>query len=104
MSKKNDEKEEVKFDENRPTLETNVATNDAVLAHNWQPNSPAVDLRYSGAENAVNTVAVAAALEEVTEEKKIAKTVSEAEMDRRSKLDVSHPDYLNPSLGHVKVK
>ena len=101
---KNKEAKEVKFDENRPTLDNNVQTADAVLAHNWQPNSPAVDLRYPGVgEKAVNVVAEAAAAEvEVKEEKK--KSISQDELDRRSKLDVSNPEYINPSLDHYKVK
>lgn len=36
------------------------------------------------------------------EEKKKEKPLSDAEFERRTKLDVSNPDYLNPSLGHGK--
>lgn len=39
-------------------------------------------------------------LSKVDEEPKKAKPVSDAEFERRSKLDVSDPLYLNPSLDH----
>jgi len=39
--------------------------------------------------------------EETVEEKK--KSISEAEYERRTKLDVSNPEYINPSLGHFKA-
>jgi len=97
--------EQVINEGNRPTLESNVVTSDETLAHNWQPGSPAVDLRYPGvADGAVNIVAEEAAAKERKEEAEKKKTISEAEMERRSKLDVSHPEYLNPSLNHVKAK
>lgn len=93
--------------EDRPTLESDTVVGGDVLAHNWQPGSPAVDLRYAGVSNtAVNVVTEELAAKERAEDEKHekAKPISEAEMDRRSKLDVSNPEYLNPSLDHVKVK
>lgn len=105
MAKKNAPEEEVKFDENRPTLPKNTPPADAeVLSHNWQENSPAIDLRYPGTENtAVNVVDQQNAAEEKAEKKKEEK-ISKEEYERRTKLDVSDPEYINPSLDHHKVK
>jgi len=90
--------------EDRPTLGDNVHTSEAVLSHNWQEGSPAVDMRYAGVANsAVNVVSANLAAKEVKEEEK-AKPISQAEYDRRIGLDVSDPAYINESLGHVKVK
>ena len=103
MAKKEDEKV---IDADRPELATNKAPDEQTLSHNWQPDSPAVDLRYVGTENATNVVAEAkAALEDAPKpfEKKEA-PLSEAEYERRTNLDVSDKNYINPSLDHHKVK
>lgn len=34
---------------------------------------------------------------------KAIKSITQFEFDRRIKLDVSNPDYINPSLGHYKI-
>lgn len=111
MTKKTD-KEEVVFDADRPEKATPVVAQDLEkLSHNWQPNSPAVDLSYVGAENAVNVIAqeqAAKAAEEGAGPKAYAKvedkTLSAAEFERRTKLDVSDKDFINPSLDHYKTK
>ena len=102
MTKK--EKEEVKIEEGRPELPTSTQPSLEVLSHNWQPGSPAVDMRYPGTENtAVNVIAQEQAAKEEKEVKE-AKPISEAEYERRTKLDVSSPEYINESLDNVKVK
>jgi hypothetical protein len=85
--------------------ESPVPASMEVLSHQWQENSPALNTNaiagYGVGENLVEKLK--AAEEEVKEEKK-EKTISEAEYERRTKLDVSHAEYINPSLNHVKVK
>lgn len=105
--KKDDVQENVNLDADRPVKPDNKFGDAGVLSHNWQENSPAVDLSYQGSENAVNAVAVQKAAEELAknppeEEKK--KPISQAEYDRRTKLDVSDKDFINPSLDHWDVK
>ena len=66
-----------------------------------QENSPAIDLSDPAVTaKAVNTVAVAKA--DVAAFK--AEVISQDEYDRRTKLDVSNPEYINKSLDTVKVK
>lgn len=51
---------------------------------------------------APNEVNIIAELTKKPEEAKKAEPISDAEYERRTKLDVSDPLYINPSLGHWK--
>ena len=73
------------------------------LSHQWQENSPAINTNAAAGYNAPNLVALAEAAKEEAKEEK-AEKLSEAEYERRTKLDVSNPQYINPSLDHKKVK
>lgn len=75
------------------------------LAHQWQANSPALDTNAASGYNPVNVVQQEKAAEATAEEeKKEAETLTKEEYERRTKLDVSDKDYINPSLGNYKVK
>lgn len=85
-----------------------VAPDQALLSRQYQENSPAINTNElaGGLYAPVNVVEQAAAAEKAAEEDKEEKqeTVSKEEWERRTKLDVSDPNYINPSLGHYKVK
>jgi len=90
-------------DPDRPTLPDNTFPDPSVLEHNWQPGSPAIDLRDPAtAAQAVNTVQQAEA--KLKEEKPKKRVISQAEFDRRKDLPVNDADYINESLEHYDVK
>jgi len=76
------------------------------LAHQWQENSPAINTNSASGYTTQNVVAEAEAAKEAAKEEKETKQekISEAEYERRTHLDVSDKDYINPSLDHVKAK
>lgn len=91
-------------DPQRPEQNDTKPLDPEVVSHNWQPNSPAHDLSYPGVSaNAVNTVAEAEKAEEKAKEHK-PEEISQEEFDRRTKLDVTNREFINPSLDHYKVK
>jgi hypothetical protein len=103
--KKTDDGEVVDYG-NRPQIENDTTFDPHTASHNWQPDSPAVDQRdvskpLIAQENlAQKIVRQEEGVEETTPEKPV---VSKEDYDRRTKLDVSHPDYINPSLDHHEV-
>ena len=104
MTKHKDEKEVVKDFGNRPELaEAAPAPSMETLAHNWQPGSPAADMRdaSSNIAGAINTVAALNAKEDEVAKKAKAVKVSAEEYKRRIALPVDDPQYINESLDHV---
>lgn len=102
--KENHEEEKVNQPKDAPIAPSDVRTpvSQETLSHQWQENSPAINTNTASGYAPVNQVAQAeAAEEEAKAEKKEKKAkLSEAEYERRTKLDVSHADYINPSLDH----
>lgn len=81
--------------------ENNVLPSREVLAHQWQKDSASINTNtlagYSiGQESIFDKLKTPEEEPEKEQEK-----VSEAEYERRTKLDVSDPKYINPSLDHV---
>lgn len=79
------------------------------LSHQWQENSPAINTNtiagYGTQTNVVSDLAAQRKKAEEEPEEKKKPVVSEADYERRTKLDVSNPEYINPSLEHNdKVK
>lgn len=75
------------------------------LSHQWQENSAALNTNelagYGNAET--NVLQQVLAQDEEAEEPK-QERLSKEEWTRRTKLDVSHKDYINPSLDHHEAR
>lgn len=109
-SSKKETKEEVKVNQpdNAPTAPTNTPISQDTLSHRWQENSAALDTNelagYSAPVtnvlDAIDTPEKVKARKE--EEKKEQETTTALDYELRTKLDVSDPRYINPSLDHVK--
>jgi len=106
MSKKEEVKQEevVNQPDNAPIApEINQNIDSSVLAHQWQKDSASLNTNeLAGYANSGKSIVdeVNAANDKGEKEKEKKVKISESEKERRSKLDVSHADYLNPSLDH----
>ena len=106
---KKEEAKEVKVNqpEGAPVVsEGSTPVSRETLSHQWQKDSAAINTNeLSGyAVSGENTLEKIAAQQDAKEVKFEAEKVSEAEYQRRIRLDVSDRDYINPSLDNVKVK
>ena len=106
MINKKDEK--VNQPDGAPIAPEGPATpvSDEVLSHQWQKDSPALNTNVLAGYDTQNLVEEAKAAEEAAKEDKKQKkeVITQEEYDRRTKLDVSDKNYINPSLDHYEVK
>lgn len=87
--------------------ESVLGTSTEVLSHKWQKDSPAIVTNTLDGYGKQDSI-----LDKIDTEENLAKReaaeadkpeVSKADYDRRTKLDVSNPEYINSSLDHHEV-
>lgn len=86
-----------------------AATNLEILSHNWQSGSPAVDMRdiskpLTNVDNLVERLAREADGTDVAADGNGPVVLASDEHKARTQLDVSDPNYVNPSLEHHTVE